>query len=344
MFFIVTAFGAGLAVLLGAGFLLVPRREPLHVVLAALFVAFALSLLSSLLHQADRLAWSLPRLVAAAAQFCVGPLFFLYASLWSGHRRELRRHDLAHFSPVLLPAVLAFIEPNFHDHGPHSLTGHLAALHVTVYLTLAAAGLLLVWRRERVPSARRVLGIASIFAGGYAAIAAVTVAGMFQDSHALAHAAVAGGAVLIALHYLVSQRHPLFTSWSIERTQRRQGDHNPLSGFDFGELRQRLEDLMRKDRPYLDEDVSLPGLARELHLTPHQLSRFLNEVIGENFYNYVNRYRVSEAQRMLTEEPERTILSIAYAVGFNAKSSFHAAFAKFTGETPGTYRAKHTES
>ncbi len=343
-FFAVTAFGAGLAVLLGAGFLFVPRREPLHVLLAALFAAFALALIPSLLHQADRLTWSVPRLTAVAGQFCVGPLFYFYGLLWSGRRRELRPRDLLHFLPILAPIFLAFADPTMQADGPHSIAGHIAAVHVAAYLTLTAVTLTLAWHEEHVPSARRVLGIAAIFAGAYTAIAWITVGGIFQTGHTLAHAAVSVGAGIIAVHYLVSQRHPLFTTWAVERLQRRQGDRNPLGGFDLDKLQHRLEELMEHDRPYLDEDLSLPGLAHELQLTPHQLSRFLNEVIGESFYNFVNRYRIMEAQRLLREDSERTVLSVAYAVGFNAKSSFHTAFAKFTGETPGAYRAKQSQS
>jgi len=52
----------------------------------------------------------------------------------------------------------------------------------------------------------------------------------------------------------------------------------------------------------------------------------------------INQYRIKEAKKMLIEESERSVLSIAYAVGFNSKSSFYEAFSRFTGKTPVQYR------
>lgn len=95
---------------------------------------------------------------------------------------------------------------------------------------------------------------------------------------------------------------------------------------------------MTENKPYLNEDLSLRELAESLELTPHQLSRILNERLQTNFNNYINRRRVLEACDILEREPERSVLSIAYEVGFNSKSSFYEAFTRFKNTSPGTYR------
>ncbi|HNH07853.1 MAG TPA: helix-turn-helix domain-containing protein [Leptospiraceae bacterium] len=44
----------------------------------------------------------------------------------------------------------------------------------------------------------------------------------------------------------------------------------------------------------------------------------------------------------MLDEPERTVLSVAYAVGFNSKSAFSKAFRTFTGITAQEYRKKYS--
>jgi AraC-like DNA-binding protein len=47
---------------------------------------------------------------------------------------------------------------------------------------------------------------------------------------------------------------------------------------------------------------------------------------------------MEEAKKMLTEEPDRSIMSVCYGVGFNSKSAFYKAFMKSTEMTPFKYR------
>lgn len=96
---------------------------------------------------------------------------------------------------------------------------------------------------------------------------------------------------------------------------------------------------MREERPFYDEDLSLEELARLVEVRPQQLSEILNVRIGDGFYDYVNRYRVNAAKEQLLNEPGRSVLSIAYAVGFNSRSSFYTCFAKETGMTPSRFRS-----
>ncbi|HQL83379.1 MAG TPA: helix-turn-helix domain-containing protein, partial [Spirochaetota bacterium] len=85
---------------------------------------------------------------------------------------------------------------------------------------------------------------------------------------------------------------------------------------------------------YRDYDLSLNTLAERLDLTPHQLSRFLNEKLGMNFSNYINSFRIAEARKLIREDPARSVISICFHVGFNSKSAFNNAFRKHTGTNP----------
>ena len=89
---------------------------------------------------------------------------------------------------------------------------------------------------------------------------------------------------------------------------------------------------------YCDDDLTLQRLADLMNISRHQLSELIREVFHTTFNGYRNDLRIKAAARLLIEEPERTILSIAMSVGYNAKSSFNSAFRSATGQTPGEYR------
>lgn len=108
------------------------------------------------------------------------------------------------------------------------------------------------------------------------------------------------------------------------------------------ELLNRLLQLMEGEKPYLDPRVTIQKMARELGVTREDLSGVINKEMYMNFNNFLNKYRVAEAKERLRdpEENRYVILKVAYDVGFNSKSSFNAAFKKFTNMSPSQYRKK----
>jgi AraC-like DNA-binding protein len=113
----------------------------------------------------------------------------------------------------------------------------------------------------------------------------------------------------------------------------------PLVEDDFPELPQwksRLEQFMEKERPYLDPNLTLGQLARQLRTNSSVLSRVINQGFAQNFNDFINSYRVAAvAERFKQGDHERlTLLSIALDCGFNSKATFNRAFKKFTGKSP----------
>ena len=99
----------------------------------------------------------------------------------------------------------------------------------------------------------------------------------------------------------------------------------------------KLTQAMQQDQLFLDASLSLPKLAKHIATSPSYISQTLNETLGVNFFDYVNRYRVEAAKiQLLTSDA--TVLEIAMNVGFNAKSSFYTAFKKETQLTPSQFR------
>jgi len=110
--------------------------------------------------------------------------------------------------------------------------------------------------------------------------------------------------------------------------------------FDKGEMAA-LVNYMQEKKPYLKEDLTLTELAEQLGMSRNQLSTLINSGSGQNFYMFINKYRVEEVKALLMNPAKKhyTILGIAFESGFNSKSSFHNIFKKFTGLTPIEYRS-----
>ena len=110
---------------------------------------------------------------------------------------------------------------------------------------------------------------------------------------------------------------------------------------DVADLVNKIRKYMAIEKPYLDRELSIYDLSRQLKISRHTLSEVINEHMGMNFYNLVNEYRVKEVKERMESEAFRhlTILAIAYDSGFNSKSSFNTIFKEKTGQTPSEYLA-----
>lgn len=94
-----------------------------------------------------------------------------------------------------------------------------------------------------------------------------------------------------------------------------------------------------------DPALTAPRLASHLATNTTYLSRALNDGLGQNFNEFINRFRVDFVRRELAKPTQpREILDIAIEAGFNSKASFNRVFKRLTGETPTEFRARHALS
>ena len=114
---------------------------------------------------------------------------------------------------------------------------------------------------------------------------------------------------------------------------------------DLTSEKNKLDELMNHEKPYLDNELTLPKLAHLFQTNTHQLSYLLNNGFKENFYDYVNRHRVEESKKLLMDKKfaHLSMVGIAYEAGFNSKTTFNTAFKKFTGYTPSEYKKVNSQ-
>ena len=106
------------------------------------------------------------------------------------------------------------------------------------------------------------------------------------------------------------------------------------------ELMKSMNQYMEKYKPYLNPDYSMADFSEGIGLSGHLISEVTNGLMKQNFFDYVNNYRIEEFKKLLEDPEKKTdkIMFLAYDAGFNSKTTFNTAFKKFTGQTPSEYR------
>lgn len=103
-----------------------------------------------------------------------------------------------------------------------------------------------------------------------------------------------------------------------------------------------LLELMTTERPYIDSELTLQKLAERMKISAHNLSEVINSQLGQNFFDFINKYRVEQVEKDFADPQKQhlKILSIALDAGFNSKTSFNTIFKKYTQLTPSEYRKR----
>jgi AraC-like DNA-binding protein len=90
---------------------------------------------------------------------------------------------------------------------------------------------------------------------------------------------------------------------------------------------------------YLNPDLNMNVLSEHLKIPKYQITEVLNTIIGMNFFQFVNLYRVEAVKKMLADTSNKfSIEAIGYECGFSSKSAFYTVFKNMTGKTPVSYR------
>lgn len=108
----------------------------------------------------------------------------------------------------------------------------------------------------------------------------------------------------------------------------------------LAEYKEKLEQWMISEKPYLRKDFKLTDIMEILPLNRTYLSRLFNESYGETFYQFVMRYRIAESKNLLLSRPDLSITTIAEMSGFSSSSVFSRAFAQEMNISPKQWREK----
>ena len=294
---------------------------------------------------------------SAVPWLCYGPLFFMYQKRVMT-RRTIKVTELLHFIPVLIylfakspffvmgaQAKLASLaDGSFRDYGfPTLNTAYFAMVQMVIYGVLTLRYRVRdkpvipmenkIWLNYLIVAffgyltcfisyfARIELGYYSLFTDYIICYFIVLFVGSVAY-FGIVQPQVFEGSLPInkVIPFVKYERTGLSTSYSLE-------------------LKNQLETLMETEKPYLDSDMRLDDLAQILDVPRHHASQVINEHFEMNFFDFVNGYRVKEAELALKGlNGVKTIQKVAYQSGFNNRTSFYKAFKKIHGITPKEYR------
>ena len=86
------------------------------------------------------------------------------------------------------------------------------------------------------------------------------------------------------------------------------------------------------------QNLTIVILAKEIGTNQKYLSRYFNETCNLSFRDWLNDLRMQEAKKILLDNSNITVESIASECGFTSRTHFHALFVKMFGMTPSQYR------
>ncbi len=110
---------------------------------------------------------------------------------------------------------------------------------------------------------------------------------------------------------------------------------------EFKKLSDLLVCYIEKEKPYLDPNLKMSDLAQSINCTSIKLSQLLNQYEKQNYYDFINKYRLEEFKRRVTDPAysRYTITALSEQCGFK-KSTFFTTFKKIEGITPNEYLRK----
>ncbi|WP_303192359.1 helix-turn-helix transcriptional regulator [Hungatella hathewayi] len=85
------------------------------------------------------------------------------------------------------------------------------------------------------------------------------------------------------------------------------------------------------------DDIMLNDMADQFNISPKYCGILFKQLSGQNFKDYLNRYRIEKAKELLQQKPGIKIAEVSLMVGFNSANSFIRVFGKYTGVTPKAY-------
>ncbi|HYE46082.1 MAG TPA: helix-turn-helix domain-containing protein [Caulobacter sp.] len=327
----------GVALIVGFG-----GRTPARVAGVLFSLAAAAHTLTQAPQIVGQFGWAWPVIWAFSAMG--SGLFWAFAVELFEDRRRL---EPSRFLPamVLLAIAIAgnWAQPSV-GRGfwlAHNLLGAGLMIHV---LVIIAAG----WRGDLVEPRRRLRGPILAAAALYAlSVTAVQSGELFLGSAA---ALSPIGAVALALLGLLSlavfaKADPALFGPATPTgagTDAGASGGAPMLDPEEAAVAVRLNQLMREERLYRLETLSIGSLALRLGVPEYRLRRLINQRLGHrNFAAFLNQWRIGEAKAALLDPSQREvpISTIALDAGFQSLGPFNRAFRAETGLTPTAFRA-----
>jgi AraC-like DNA-binding protein len=259
------------------------------------------------------------------AMSAVGPLIWLYArSKLNDGAATFRRADILHFVPGGVLSLFAFVLNDNQMFQVYQATVYqiMAYILYSGWIIYKSRQFLAtkVWLKE--------------FIGAAAVMAIVFAIQLYTRNAALYITVSAASAVILYLFTLRASLSKQAISIGRQRSRR---------SADPG-LYEKISVAIAEKRLYLDPSLTLNKLSNEVNVPVRIVSAVINDSRQISFSDYINEFRIRDAEEKLSSEKWApfTIEAIAYDCGFNSLSAFYSSFKKIKNISPARYRKQNS--
>lgn len=99
-----------------------------------------------------------------------------------------------------------------------------------------------------------------------------------------------------------------------------------------------IEEVMRREKPFLQPDLRVSDLARLLHTNRDYISKAIRLDKGMSFNEYVNKLRIEHAITLMKNNSQIPVLELSIKSGYTSQASFFRNFKQFTGTSPKQFK------
>lgn len=92
------------------------------------------------------------------------------------------------------------------------------------------------------------------------------------------------------------------------------------------------------------DNIMLNDLADQFNISPKYCGILFKQLSDNNFKDYLNRYRIEQAKKLIQERPSMKTKDLSVMTGFNSSNTFIRVFGKYTGTTPQKYAEQIMEN
>lgn len=122
-----------------------------------------------------------------------------------------------------------------------------------------------------------------------------------------------------------------------EQPSKKPYERSALNQEDLHRISSKLDAALHQDKVHVKPDLNLLKLSKHVGEPSQYISQTLSQHLNTTFFDFINAARINEAKQLLAKAND-SVLEVAYATGFNSRSSFYKAFRQYTNQTPTQYR------
>lgn len=314
-------------------------------------------------------------LILIPVALLIGPMHYLYAKYLTHFSKQYKHFDLLHFIPFFL-YLLIFLPDMFKSkeqllNGMGNMEGEKVPILFLIFNWIVMTQVIiytmftiLILRRYSIKIKNLfssieklrlnwLRNIVILFSFGFVTYIIenmLITAGIISSKYAFS--SIVAGIYVFIFGYLVLLKSEIFVNpefvsqidqakeLEIKKTAEPKYSKSGLNNEKAEEYLAVLLKLMKEEKPYLSSDLTLNKLAEMVQISPHHLSEVINSMLKQNFFDFINTYRVEKVKQDLLNVDKKnfTLLAIAVDAGFSSKSSFNMIFKKHTGITPSEFK------